>query len=239
MKPEIVIEDLLARKKLLETRVHAETTLDNRLRELRRWQAERLSRTYADLHADPQFKRAVDFFLSDLYGPQEFTSRDRDLTRAWSYLKRTLPQAALDSLTGAIELQVLTMELDLHMVAALPEGPMTQQTYESAYRAVGRRGERVRQIDLIIASGEALNRIVRHAWISLALRAAHTPAHAAGFGALQDFLERGYAAFREMIDAQRLLRAVRDRETQLMDAILGASDGHLQPTAIPVEKAND
>ena len=231
MKPETPIEDLLERKKLLESRVHAETVLDNRLHELRTWQAARLSGTYADLHADSQFTRAVDFFLTDLYGPQDFTRRDRDLTRAWTYLKRTLPEAALDSLTGAIELQVLTIELDLHMVAALPEGPVTQQTYESAYRAVGNRGARVRQIDLIIAIGEALNRIVRHAWISLALRAAHTPAHAAGFGALQDFLERGFAAFREMNDAQRLLRAVRDRETHLMDAILGSSD-----RPVPAEK---
>ena len=239
MKPETPIEDLLARKKLLETRVHAEAVLDNRLRELRTWQAARLSRTYADLHADPQFRRAVDFFLSDLYGPQEFTSRDRDLTRAWSYLKSTLPQAALDSLTGAIELQVLTIELDLQMVAALPEGPVTQQTYESAYRAMGRRDARARQIDLIVAIGETLNRVVRHAWIGLALRAAHTPAHAAGFGALQDFLERGFAAFREMNDAQRLLRAVRDRETQLMDAILGSSHHPVGPTAVAAEKAND
>lgn len=239
MKPETPIEDLLARKQLLETRVHAETGLENRLRELRTWQAARLSRTYADLHADPQFTRAVEFFLSDLYGPQDFTSRDRDLTRAWSYLKRTLPEAALDSLARAIELQVLTIELDLELVTALPAGPITQQTYEIAYRTAGKRGARVRQIDLIIASGEALNRIVRHAWIGLALRAAHTPAHAAGFGALQDFLERGFTAFREMNDAQRLLRAIRDRETRLMDAILSASDRPVRATDAPVERADD
>lgn len=239
MKPETRVDELLARKTLLETRVHAETGLDNRLRELRTWQATRLARTYADFHADPQFTRAVDFFLADVYGPQEFTRRDRDLARAWSYLKRTLPRAALDSLTRAIELQVLTTELDLELVAALPEGPMTQQTYESAYRVVMRRGARVHQIDLIVAIGERLNRIVRHAWIGLALRAAHAPAHAAGFGALQDFLERGFAAFHEMHDAQRLLRAIRDRETRLMDAILGAADRPVRASAAAVEKAND
>jgi hypothetical protein len=239
MKPQTAIDELLARKNLLETRVNAQSGPDDRLRELRTWQTARLSRTYADLRADPQFTRAVDFFLSDLYGPQEFTSRDRDLARAWSYLKRTLPQAALDSLTRALELQVLTIELDLDLVAVLPQGPVTQQTYEIAYRTVGKRGKRVRQIDLIIAIGETLNRIVRHAWIGLALRAAHTPAHAAGFGALQDFLERGFAAFREMNDAQRLLRTVRDRETRLMDAILGPDDRPVRPTAVRVEKAND
>jgi hypothetical protein len=233
------IDELLVHKKLLDARAHAEAGIDERLRELRAWQAARLSRTYADLHADPQFTRAIDFFLSDVYGPQELTSRDRELTHALRDLERALPQRVLDPLARAIELQVLTTELDIELVTALAEGPVTVQTYESAYRAMGRRAARLRQIDLVVAIGAALSRIVRNAWVGFALRAAHTLAHAAGFGALQDFLERGFAAFREMNDAQRLLRAVRDRETHLMDAILSANDRRVRATANPVESSDD
>ncbi len=39
-------------------------------------------------------------------------------------------------------------------------------------------------------------------------------------GALQGFLEPGFAAFRRMKAAQPLLQAIRDRETRLMDALL-------------------
>lgn len=217
MKSGTRVADLLARRQLLDTWAAAHS---DRLRELRAWQAERLSRTYADLHAELHCRRAVEFFLRDVYGPQEFTNRARDLNRTWRYLNRALPHAAFDLLARAIELDVLTTELDLELIDTLLEGPITAQTYETAYRAVSRRGARVHQIDLVVAIGQDLSRLVRRPWVALALRAAHTPAHAAGLGALQDFLERGFAAFREMSDPQRLLQAVRERETRLMDALL-------------------
>jgi len=220
MRAQTRIAELLARKQLLDTRAQADATYSARLRELKTWQAERLSQTYADLHADPHYTQAVDFFLRDVYGPQEFAHRDRDLARAWRYLNRALPRAAFDLLTRAIELHVLTAELDLALTDVLPAGPVSAQTYETAYRTLNRRGARAHQIDLVVAIGQDLSRLVRRPWVALALRAAHTPAHAAGLGTLQDFLERGFAAFRQMSDPQRLLQAVRDRETRLMDAFL-------------------
>jgi hypothetical protein len=220
MKTRTQVAELLARKQLLDTQAHADVRHNERLRELRTWQAERLSRTYADLHADPHYTQAIEFFLRDVYGPQEFAQRDRDLGRAWHYLNRALPRAACDLLARAIELHVLTAELDQALSEALPAGPVSAQTYETAYRIVNRRGARAHQIDLVVAIGQDLTRLVRRPWVALALRAAHTPAHAAGLGALQDFLERGFAAFRHMSDPQALLQAVRERETRLMDALL-------------------
>lgn len=220
MKPRARVADLLARKQMLDAHMREQTDRSSRLRELRAWQAERLARTYSDLHDDPDYTGAVEFFLCDVYGPRDFEDRDRNLSRAWHYLKRALPEAALDVLARAIELQVLTMELDLKVAEALPKGAITEQTYASTYHAVGEPETRARQIDLIVAIGQDLSRMVRHRWIPIALRAAHTPAHAAGFGTLQSFLERGFAAFRKMPDPQRLMHAVRDRETRLMDSLL-------------------
>ena len=60
-----------------------------------------------------------------------------------------------------------------------------------------------------------------------ALRAAHVPAHAAGFGVLQDFLERGFAAFRNMSEAAPLLRKIRERETQLMEQLFSGGGEEL------------
>jgi hypothetical protein len=218
------VEQLLARQRELRLRRGALGARAGRLPELRAWQAARLARTYADFRRDPHYAPAVEFFLSDLYGPQEFTARDRDLSRALRYLKRALPAAALTVLTLAIELAVLTAELDQAMIAVLAPGSITPATYAAAYRAVGRPDGRARQIELIVAIGVALERIVRHAWIALALRLAHRPAHAAGFGALQDFLERGFAAFRHMRAGERFLQSIRARETLGMHAILGGGD---------------
>lgn len=220
MTPANRTDDLLARKRLLESHECEAPDFNDRLKELRAWQAARLARTYADLQADPQYRAPVEFFLREVYGPQDFAKRDRDLTRAWRYLKRALPGDAFDALERAIELQVLTTELDHAMIEALAPGPISKQTYEIAYQAVGRRAARLRQIDLVVAIGEDLMRIVRRSWIALTLRAAHAPAHATGLAALQGFLENGFTAFREMRDPQKLLRVVREREMRLMDAML-------------------
>jgi hypothetical protein len=61
---------------------------------------------------------------------------------------------------------------------------------------------------------------VRTPLVGIALRAAHGPAHLAGFGVLQDFLERGYAAFRKLPAPARLLTAIEERETHLMQILL-------------------
>jgi hypothetical protein len=220
MEPVRNLDKLLARKSELAAKSAAAPDFAARLRELRSWQAERLSRTYRDLRREPRYAPGVEFFLSDLYGPTDFTGRDRDMMRAWRYLKRSLPATALEALGRAIELEVLTAELDQAMVEALPQGALDEAQYAKAYRAVQRRDARRRQIDLVIAAGEDLERSVRHAWLGALLRAAHGPAHAAGFGALQDFLERGYGAFRQMGSARKLLDAIRDRETALMEALL-------------------
>jgi hypothetical protein len=76
----------------------------------------------------------------------------------------------------------------------------------------------------VVEIGDRLQRIVRRKWIGVALRAAHGPARAAGFSALQDFLERGYRAFTGMDDARTLLVTIRQRESRLMEALLSNRD---------------
>jgi len=210
-----------------------------RLPELRRWQAKRLARTYADLDTNPRFSKAVRFFMSDLYGAQDFTERDRQLLRAARYLRRALPRAALEVLERAIELQVLTAQLDQAMVGALPIGPITSAGYGQAYRVVGNRAGRAQQIALIVAIGAALVQLIGRGRIGLLLRACHLWAHAAGFGVLQDFLERGYAAFRDIRGADPLLEAIMARETQLMQSLFAGDDSLLDQAPMPLGVFNE
>ena len=46
------------------------------------------------------------------------------------------------------------------------------------------------------------------------------PAQRAGLGSLQDFVERGFAAFRAMGGADEFLATVQQREAELHDAIM-------------------
>jgi hypothetical protein len=230
------LDELLGRQARLAARAakHPERAL--RLRQLQSWQAQRLARTYDDLRRTPDCAGAVEFFLTDLYGPHDQTSRDRDLTRAWRKLKRALPSSAVALLERSIELQVLTAELDQAMLEALGAAAVTGPSYSAAYRAVDRAADRRRQIELVVRIGADLDRLVRRSWVMLALRAAHVPAHAAGLGALQDFLERGFAAFRKMKSARPLLAAIRERETRLMAALLSGSVDPFESGGDPGER---
>jgi len=219
-EPGDEIERLLARRRALEARPQRDPALGERLRALRAWQARRLARTYEGLRREPRYTAAVEFFLNDLYGPHDFSRRDQELSRAVAPLRRALPAALLAVLAKAIELDLLTAQLDQAMLDHLPEGPLTNGSYAMAYRAVGRAAERERQIDLTVSIGADLERLVRQRWLGLALRAAHLPARAAGLGVLQQFLERGFTSFRRMGSAQALLQAIREREAQLMQTLL-------------------
>jgi len=211
---------LLARRSALEARERARPELAGRLRELRAWQAARLARTYADLREEPRFRAAVEFFLSDVYGPQDLTGRNRNLAQALTFLQPLLPQAALRVLQQSIELDALTAELDSAMAERLPTGSLSDAAYAGAYRTVGATEARARQLDLLVCVVADLERISRHAWIGLVLLGARLPAQAAGFGALQDFLERGFFAFGRMRGAEELLRIFREREQRFMQAVL-------------------
>lgn len=221
------LDGLLDRKFELAERAAAALRV-GRLRELRAWQAARLEQTYADLAREKSTGKAVRFFLSDIYGPQDFTRRDEDVRRAWRMLKHALPERMLEVLAKAMQLEVLSAELDLEMAVRLPSGPLTAETYAVAYRAVGREDDRRLQIRLIGEIGRTLARAVRTPLVGLALRAAHGPAHLAGLGTLQDFLERGFAAFHALEKPEQLIAAIDRRETRLMELLL---EGAAEPAA--------
>ncbi|MCU0812539.1 MAG: hypothetical protein MUE59_16210 [Thiobacillaceae bacterium] len=191
----------------------------DRLR-LREWQAGRLARTHADLLASPRFGEAAQFFLSDLYGPKDFSSRDEEVERILPLLIKMLPASALRTVALAVELDALSEELDSAMIAELSRAGLIdcidEDAYAAAYRAVGCQAERERQILLIRETGEALDRLARKPLLSGMLKLMRGPAHLAGLGELHEFLERGFNAFRGMGSASEFLDAIDSKEQKLL-----------------------
>jgi hypothetical protein len=190
-----------------------------RLAELKAWQSARLRATYADVAAQPRYRAATSFFLDDLYGPKDFSGRDQAMMRIVPTMTRILPASALQTAALAIELEALSEDLDQRAAAALAPGPIDAQSYAEAYRQGSRRAERERQIDLIVAVGERLDALVKRPLVARTLRLMRAPAKAAGLGDLQEFLERGFEAFREMHGADDFLALVRSRETGILSRI--------------------
>ena len=195
-----------------------------RLAKLQHWQSSRLLRSHSDLRANPRYRAAVEFFFNELYGGGDPRGRDRDLQRVHRVMEALLPAEALQALSLAIELEILSQELDGDVARALSAGPITVKSYADAYRRVGRRADRERQIALLNVIGSYLDRVVRKPMIRGLVRFARRPAHAAGFGAMQEFLERGLDAFEAMHGADEFLATLRDREARAMERILAGAD---------------
>ncbi len=224
------LNELLVRNRELRGQFRDEPGLQEELQELQRWQAARLERTYADLQERERYRPGVEFFLEELYTDKDYLPRDVQLERASPLLRRMLPSQAQESMRMAVQLEVLSQELDGEMVRALGAGTtIDERSYAEAYRRVGRREDRERQIELILEAGRDLERLVKMPMIYTLVRMAHGPAHLAGFGALHDFLEDGFRAFRAMGGAGEFLQAIEDRETRIMERIY---EGHERPFSL-------
>ena len=196
------------------------------LERLSSWQAGRLRATYADLEAQPRYAEAVEFFESDLYGGNDFAQRDADVAKVAPIMTVMLPERVIGTIAQAMELNVLSQELDRALLARLARPDacrITVAEYCAAYRSLANRHERERQITIIGEIGAALDRFVRMPFVHAALMMMRQPARLAGMGVLHEFLERGFEAFRKMHGADVFLRTIVERETALMDAIFGGA----------------
>jgi hypothetical protein len=120
---------LLARNARLRDVFAGDDDANRRLAELQRWQSRRLLSSHADLRANPRYRRAIEFFFEDLYGGCDPRGRDRDLARVQRVMERLLPRQALKALCLAIDLEVLSQELDADVVRSLPPGRIRAETY--------------------------------------------------------------------------------------------------------------
>jgi len=194
---------------------------------LQQWQRKRLAGTYADLMAEENSLPACEFFLDELYGGLDFLKRDQDLDKVMPVMVRFLPEYALGSLAAAFELQAISLQFDMEVSRIVSERGVSELDlggYASAYRQCGDRSQRERQIILIRQLGIDLSGLVDKALVSYLVRLLRGPAHAAGFGELQQFLESGLASFRQLEDRMLFVDTVFQREWMAMEKLFAGSD---------------
>lgn len=196
---------------------------------LRQWQAARLARTHADLRASRRFRAGAEFFLADLYGPVDLGPGIQSVHGIIPLMEMALQAPAIDTVADAIELDALSESLDGAMVVALKKigGTIDAASYGAAYRRVGRREDRTRQIDLIRHLGQSLEKLTHARFIGATLTLMRKPAQLAGLGQLHAFLERGYAAFRKMKDPREFVETVTEREAAISKALFAGDDSPL------------
>lgn len=199
--------------------------------EVKHFQHARFERTYTDLLANPRYTRAARFFLEDLYGPGDFTQRDAQFARVVPALVRLFPAELVGTVLQLAQLHALSERLDSAMAAAAP-APLDARSYAHAWRAVGEPSSRMRQIDLMLAVGNALDRYTRSVLLRHTLRLMRGPAQAAGLGALQSFLESGFDTFKGMGGAGAFLGVIEQRERALARHLFAGGDTGSPPGGV-------
>lgn len=197
---------------------------------IKRYQHARFGITYADLMAQPRYAGAAEFFLTDLYGPADFSDRDHQFARIVPALVRLFPARIVDTVAELAELHALSERLDTAMGRRLlseagAPGAISGAAYGRWWRAVGEAALRERQIALMVSVGRALDSYTRNVLLRQSLRVMRGPAAAAGLGALQGFLERGFDTFRDMRGAEVFLETIASRERRLAASLFAGGAG--------------
>jgi hypothetical protein len=188
-----------------------------------RWQFDYMLPFFDDLLEPEGYAEAVDFIVSDLAGVG-VAERDHDIERATPIIVRSLPVHALELAASAAELNAGALEFNLAICRQLLvdgrlPATITEAEYCLACREASSFDECMDLVNLTVALGDSLKTLVRVPLIGMLLRTMRAPAHVAGFGALQEFLETGYLTFRHISDIDHFLVLLHERMDKVFDRI--------------------
>jgi hypothetical protein len=194
----------------LRTLRQADPQITRLTQALRSWQAARFRRTYADVLQDAQMGPAALFFLTELYGEQEFGRRDAQFARIAGTVERIFPQSVVQTTTLLAQLHALSESLDACMVQVwisfASDEPMNAPQHAALYQRLWQallkmpsyQHARATQIQAAHDLGTQLQRHTQVPGLRLMLKMMRGPAMAAGLQDLQRFLECGFDTFGQL-----------------------------------------
>ena len=179
------------------------------------WQLRYLLGYFDDLYKKDGYYEALDFIMSDLAGVG-IAGRDRDLERVAPVITSMLPVRALETIATAAEMNARVLQINIDICRCLRADNMlpdeiTEAGYIAACRDATTFDDCAELTHLIVGLGRTLESLVEMPILGGLLRAMRGPAHAAGFGALQEFLETGYFTFRQIPDVDSFLTQIEGR----------------------------
>ena len=197
------------------------------------WQMAYLLTMFTDLHERPGYAEAIDFTMSDLAGVN-ISDRDRDLERAAPAITTMLPLRALETIAAAAKLNSSVLHVNLGIFRHLQvDGELPAEISHRAYCVACRESSTLEEcvglVKLAVELGATLKTLVRVPLLGAMLVAMRGPAHAAGFGVLQEFLENGYRTFREIPDIDHFLGEIDVRMTEFFTAIFTRPLSEIDP----------
>jgi hypothetical protein len=192
-------------------------------RALQKFQSERLTATYQDLMADPQYEKIGHFFFKKLYAPEDFSFRDTSIKKLHKLLKGKIYSGIISAVSKVIELHELSDLLDDRMVEkmmAMGIGEaMDMEDYQAAYRSLDNYDQRCYQIDLGGEVTQIFFKLSQKWVVAASLNTVRTAAHLIGMGKIIDFVYEGYEGFRAIKNIDHFIETIDTREHAWHDEI--------------------
>lgn len=232
-EPAHIIRVAIAEVHAIRQKYERQQSLFDAVQAIKRFQSLRFTSTYHDLLTDGPYQDATKFFLTELYGETDFSTRDKQFAQIASAIQRLLPQEAVDTAVCLAQLHVLTERLDLAMGQATigafdaSNSIATVEKYVNAWHKIGQQHSRQRQLQLLLQIGRDLEALTQTRGLRLLLKMMRVPARSAGLGDLQHFLERGFDTFANMGKAkgatETFLQLIEGRETAVLTALFASN----------------
>jgi hypothetical protein len=219
----------------LRAKARANTTLGLAVAEIKRLQATRFEGCYTDLLASEAYSKPSNFFFDELYGDADYSDRDAQFARIAGTLATVFPASVVSTAVALAQLHALTEELDQQMALALMSLPKERlsssaERYVIAWRMVGRRAGRLRQIEEVLSIGARLSELTRKPGLSIMLKLMRRPAASAGMASMQLFLERGFDIFATMAKSKDsvsdFLKTIENRENAWVRGMFDNPESH-------------
>ena len=209
---------------------HQDTELNTKLNEMQAWQQARLQRTHSELFEQPKNQLMADYFLTQLYGGDEFKLLAEQLERILpkaKKLERLAKESALEAGSMGIQAAILAIELDLHLAQWLlaQDLPVTEDNMLAAYRTVDEEDERRVQIgtlkDVCYRTDKHLNSFM----LKKAFALAKGTAYRYNFQPLYDFIDTGFKAMKPLKSVSNFIEPFCERELEIIDEVHDTDNG--------------
>ncbi|MBU5616395.1 hypothetical protein KPY62_04605 [Psychrobacter sp. TAE2020] len=209
---------------------HQDAELNTKLNEVQAWQRARIQRTHSALFEQPKNKPMADYFLTQLYGGDEFKLLAKQLERILpkaKKLERLAKESALETGSMAIQAAILAIELDMHLAQWLIANELTvnENNMLAAYREVDEAAERRIQIsnlkEVCYRTDKYLNSFVLRKAFGLAKGTAYRH----GYQPLYDFIDAGFAAMKPLKSVSGFIDPFCELELTIIDRVHQADNG--------------
>lgn len=208
---------------------HQNPLLAARLTTLQNWQKRRMQHTHAALFAVPEHKLMTQYFLTRLYGGEDFdvlAGQFERVINAAKKFERLVPSSTIQTGCEAIELAVLAIELDLKLAQLMTTDFVYNQFGEidddfvlDLYHQANQNEARQHQLELLDKLGSNLDRYVRSFIVQSAFKISKSAAERHHFDPLYNFLGEGFSAMKPLKSAEVFVGVFTKHEREILERI--------------------